>query len=207
MNTTIDLSAPGGIEALLAFHRSVFGDARMEDEGDSNDDAPQEGADDADTEAGDEQEQEQEQEGGEEESEESESESELPERTRTELRRLRAENANWRTKLRETQDALGKAKTPEEFEAATSELNSKIAELERRIVVDSVAKQFGLPDELAAVLQGDDEAALKAHAKTLAKFVTAPGAGEPGGGLNPNDGDDGVTDPGELARRHAPRRR
>lgn len=27
----IDLTAPGGIDALLAFHRAVFGDARMED--------------------------------------------------------------------------------------------------------------------------------------------------------------------------------
>lgn len=33
--STIDISAPGGIEALLAFHRATFGDARME--GDDSD--------------------------------------------------------------------------------------------------------------------------------------------------------------------------
>ena len=30
---TVDLTAPGGIEALLDFHRATFGDARMEDAG------------------------------------------------------------------------------------------------------------------------------------------------------------------------------
>jgi hypothetical protein len=34
---SIDITAPGGIEALLAFHRRTFGDARMEASGDDGD--------------------------------------------------------------------------------------------------------------------------------------------------------------------------
>lgn len=35
---SIDIAAPGGIDALLAFHRQTFGDARMEGDGDGGDD-------------------------------------------------------------------------------------------------------------------------------------------------------------------------
>ena len=45
----IDITAPGGIEALMAFHRRIFGDAVME----ADDDASDDGADNADGAEGD----------------------------------------------------------------------------------------------------------------------------------------------------------
>lgn len=113
-----------------------------------------------------------------------------------ELARVRQEAASHRTKLRETEAALAAAKSPDEVEAALSELRNANAALEREITVSRVARKHGLPDDLAAALQGEDEAALEAHAKVLAKYVPASSEdrGEPRGGLDPT-GDDSKFDP------------
>lgn len=126
----------------------------------------------------------------------------LPEWARKELTSVRAEAANYRTRLREAEGKLSAAKTPEEVEAAVAELRTQNANLERSILVSKVANKHGLPQDLADVLKGADEAELEAHAKVLKKFAAAAKA-EPeslGGGLDPSTEDDGELDPRKLAR-------
>lgn len=133
-----------------------------------------------------------------------EKESLTPEQLRAELTRVRAEAANYRTRLRTTEDQLANAKTPEELETAVNAVKEENARLARELLVSTVARKFELPAELAEVLKGDDEAALEAHAKTLAKFAGSDESTDPKGGLNPDNGSDGF-DPVKAAR--AARRR
>jgi hypothetical protein len=128
-------------------------------------------------------------------------EDELPEWARKELTKVRGEAANYRTKLREAEASLQNAKTPEEFEAARSELSTRIAELEHQVVVTAVARKYELPDELIPLLKGDSEEALEAVAKTLSKYAVTPAPESLGGGLTPSDDDDDEMDPRKLARR------
>ncbi|MFI1799849.1 hypothetical protein ACH427_21190 [Streptomyces sp. NPDC020379] len=124
----------------------------------------------------------------------------LPEWARKELAKVRGEAANYRTRLREAETRLSEAKGPGEFEAAVAELKTQNAELERSILRASVARKYELPDDLADALRGEDEAALVAHAKVLAKYIPAPAPQSLGGGLTPDDGSDGEMDPRKLAR-------
>jgi hypothetical protein len=128
-------------------------------------------------------------------------EDELPEWARKELTKVRGEAANYRTKLREAEASLQNAKTPEEFEAARSELSTRIAELEHQVVVTAVARKYELPDELIPLLKGDSEEALEAVAKTLSKYAVTPAPESLGGGLTPSDDNDDEMDPRKLARR------
>jgi hypothetical protein len=128
-------------------------------------------------------------------------EDELPEWARKELTKARGEAANYRVKLREAETSLQNAKTPEEFEAARSELSTRIAELESSLLRSNVARKFELPDELAARLNGATEAELEADAKSLLKFVVPAAPESLGGGLTPSDDGDDEMDPRKLARR------
>lgn len=126
----------------------------------------------------------------------------LPEWAQSELRNVRAEAANYRTRLREAEQKLADATSPEEIQTAITELREQNAKLERTVLVSKVARKHGLPDDLAARLTGDDEAALEADAKVLSKYVTAPNDPENlEGGLNPQSKDDGENDPRKLARK------
>lgn len=141
-----------------------------------------------------------------EEQESTNKEDELPEWARNELERVRGEAASRRVALREAQEALSKAKTPEEVEAATKDFSDKIADLERQILVRDVAQSFGLPKELAEVLKGNNEEELKAHAKTLAQFAVQQEEPESlSGGLNPSD-EQGTFDPVAASRKARTRR-
>lgn len=127
-----------------------------------------------------------------------------PEVLRKELTAARAEAANYRTKLRDAEAKLSGAKTPEEFETAKAELSAKVAELEKAVVVATVARKFELPSELAEVLQGNTPEELEAHAKKLAKFAVAPDPKNLKGGLDPDD-EEAEFDP--VAEAHKARRR
>lgn len=135
-----------------------------------------------------------------------------PEQYQAELTRVRAEAANYRTRLRENEKKLANAKTPEEVEAALNELKETNAKAERDLIVENVALKHKLPEELAEVLRGDTREELEAHAEKLAKFVTpggdGPSADELRGGLNPSgDRDADPDDPGELAAQYSSRGR
>lgn len=123
---------------------------------------------------------------------------------RKELTSTRAEAANYRTKLRETEAKLSQAKTVQEFEAATTELRGQVEALERQILLNNVAAKYELPAALAKRLTGTTEAELEADAKELQKLV-APAAPESlSGGLSPDDGED--FDPVKAARAARARR-
>lgn len=128
-------------------------------------------------------------------------EDELPEWARKELKKVRGEAANYRTQLRDAQDTLKNAKTPEEFQAATASLTEKLGDLEAQLLREQVARKYELPDELAVLLKGKTSEELEAVAKTLQKYAPATESVVLGGGLTPDDGDDGEMDPRKLARR------
>lgn len=184
------------IEALFAKNKAIYGDARMELETEEKpEEKPAEGEPEEKPEEPSE---------TPEEKPEVKPSDELPEWAQKELTSVRAEAANYRTKLREAEQALSGAKTPEEVAAAIAELTEQNAKLERSLLVRDVAAEFKLPAELAEVLKGDDIDALKEHAKKLAKFAPADEVHVPeslGGGLTPNDDDDTEMDPRKLARR------
>lgn len=136
----------------------------------------------------------------------SKDESKLSDYWRGELSRARSEAGNYRTQLREAQKALGEAKSPEEFAAATAELSDKIAKLETANMRSEAARKHNLPDALAARLQGATAEEIEADAKALAELIPAatpkqtPPARPPRGGLNPaGDLDPDETDPAKLA--------
>lgn len=134
-------------------------------------------------------------------------EDELPEWARTELKKVRGEAAGYRTRLRDAETKLAEAKTPEDVETAVAEIKAQNAALERSLTVSKVATKHQLPDELAALLQGDDEAAIETHAKALAKFAVTTTAPESlSGGLTPGGESDEVFDPVAVAKAARQRR-
>ncbi|WAB08713.1 scaffolding protein [Streptomyces phage Andris] len=110
-----------------------------------------------------------------------------PEVLRKKLTDANAEAANYRTKLRETEAKLSKAKTVEEFEAATSELRGQIEALERQILLNDVAAKYELPPALAKRLTGSTPEELDADAKELQKLVAPSQPESLSGGLDPED--------------------
>lgn len=139
---------------------------------------------------------------GDEASEDGDDESELPEWVKKKISRLNGENAGWRTQLRDAQAALEKAVNPEQFEQVKSELATKVAQLERELLVSKVARANKLPDELAARLTGATEEELIADAKVLKKFVTSSRQTEElSGGLDPNEDPDDSLTPRERAQK------
>lgn len=129
---------------------------------------------------------------------------------RTYVETLRRENAASRTKLRELEAAMADAKTPEQVAQIVADLKDENEKLVRDALVGRIASKYNLPAELAARLTGDDEAALEADAKALAKFAP-PAETDPelNGGLDPHTGDAGPAGPRAVlaAARGGSRRR
>lgn len=123
---------------------------------------------------------------------------ELPEWARRKLTKANAEAAKYRARLREVEEQLKEAKTPEEFEKAVAEIQARNAELEAALLRERVARKFNLPDDLAARLLGSTVEELEADAKVLQKYAVAPPPGDLRGGLDPSDEED--FDPVEAAR-------
>lgn len=121
----------------------------------------------------------------------------LPEGAKNEIKSLRAEAAKNRTEAKALKDKLqeieeDKLKQAQEWEKLAEKRQAKIAELESTMAAQQlemlkvqVAQEVGIPLELAARLQGDDEKALKKDAKALQELLkTDPpkgaGIGTPG---------------------------
>lgn len=118
----------------------------------------------------------------------------LPQWAQDLISQVRGEAANYRTQLRESQNALEKAKTPEDIEKATTELREANARLERDLLIERVAAKHGLPEDLKGRLKGDTEKDLETDAAALAKFAPkVERKVEPenlSGGLYPDDSGD-----------------
>jgi len=84
-----------------------------------------------------------------------------------EVTTARNEAARYRTERNDLRKSLEGAVTAEDFEAAKTEWDGKV----RNLVRQQIIKDHKLPDDLAELLKGDDEAALAEHAAKLAKYV------------------------------------
>ena len=122
----------------------------------------------------------------------------LPDWAQKQIKDLRTENADRRTRATTAENALKAAKTPEEFATALAEWTTKNNDLERALV----GSQFQLPDALTALLQGTSREEMETHAKALQLLLAAPPAtGDLSGGLTPLSDDDGESSPLALAKR------
>ncbi|MGW1837076.1 hypothetical protein [Streptomyces sp. NPDC002067] len=113
---------------------------------------------------------------------------------RAELKAVRAEAAKYRTKARETAEALKSARSPAEFQAVAD----RAAELETSLHRERLGRKYGLPDALAARIGGADDDAREADAKALAEIFHSRGVGIGRGGLDPS-ATPVSNDPAELA--------
>jgi len=84
-----------------------------------------------------------------------------------EAARYRTERNAERTLTADLKTRLDGAVSVEDFEAAKSEWDGKVKSLVRERIIE----KHNLPEELAELLKGDDEASLTEHAAKLAKFV------------------------------------
>ena len=129
-----------------------------------------------------------------------------------EVTTARNEAARYRTERNDLRKSLEGAVTAEDFEAAKNEWDGRV----RTLVREQIIKDHKLPDDLAELLKGDDEASLKEHAAKLAKYVPAEGAAPvvepaaepaaptppplpPSGGRDPGTSADDI-DPAELVK-------
>ena len=116
-----------------------------------------------------------------------------------ELKKVRDEAAENRVNLREAREALTKAKSEDEYNA----LSQKLEAIEKaQAKADLVAKHATLiPEALRnEIAWPDDEAGIKAKAKSLAQFAVITGESNPSGGLGPRTtGGDESFDPAQLA--------
>ncbi len=108
-----------------------------------------------------------------------------PIRAYDEIKKLRTENARKRVEAKP--DAKPKAEEPPTPDDRIAALEAKAAAAERRALIAEIATEFGLPKDLAARLQGDDEEALRADAELLKAYIPAPKDGE-GEGKPPKPG-------------------
>lgn len=141
---------------------------------------------------------------------------ELPDWARSKLTKANAEAANYRTKLREAEQKLADAKTPEQveeilnqFKADREEDERKQAEEARALLIENIALHHKLPEKLAKRLQGATREELEADAKELAKDYAVDDDEEIflEGGLSPRNRDsDAGLSPRELAQRHGGRK-
>jgi hypothetical protein len=132
-----------------------------------------------------------------------------------EAARYRTERNAERETAAELKARLEGAVTVEDFQAAKAEWDSKVQGLVRERIIE----RHKLPEDLAELLKGEDEASLEEHAAKLAKYVPAesptpapavePEAAEPvtptapplppSGGRDPGTPADEV-DPAELVK-------
>lgn len=129
----------------------------------------------------------------------------LPDWAKKELTDTRAEAANYRTKLRDAEQKLSTAKSPEDIEAAVKEFRENNAKLERDLALANASK--GLSDEQAAILAAmswQTPEDLTKHVEAIRKLTPAKEdddltpPGKPRGGLNPGDEPD-TFDPHDVA--------
>ena len=120
----------------------------------------------------------------------------LPEWARAELANVRKEAARYRVAARELREALEKAKSPEEYEAASA----RVAELETELHRERLARAYGLPEGLASRITGTTDEEREADARQLAELFNSRTIPRGRGGLNPSQKPADPSDPAALAR-------
>lgn len=113
--------------------------------------------------------------------------------TKSAVESANREAASRRVALREVEDKLKEAKTPEEVQAATAEYQRKADELTAQLARERAARKHSLTDEVLEFLTGTTEEQIEAQAAKLAalkpsgetaptRVITAPA---PSGGVTP----------------------
>lgn len=125
------------------------------------------------------------------------------------------EAAARRVALREAEEKLSKAKTPEEFEAAVNEIKASEQKLTVDLERERAARKHKLDDELVEFLTGKTADEIEAQAAKLAGLksgttpppqtvvITQP---EPSGGVSPDNGTPKEKSGRDLWREHQARR-
>jgi len=119
----------------------------------------------------------------------------LPESWQREVRSLRAENAERRTKYNDLKTQLDEAKTQEDIDAAVEEYKTQVVELERSLAFERHTS--GLPEEARELVTGSTDDEIKASADKVRKLLEGAGKQEPdpdldaSGGLDPRGGSSG----------------
>ena len=116
--------------------------------------------------------------------------------TKSAVESANREAASRRVALRELEEKVKDAKTPEEFNAATAEFTQKEQELTRSLARERAARKHKLDDDILEFLTGATEEQIEAQAVKLAAFK--PGAEKqvvitqppPSGGATPGEGAD-----------------
>ncbi len=106
----------------------------------------------------------------------------LPEWAQKELRQARRDAASYRTQLREAEPLMAKARELEDaqktqaerLQDALSARDGELSALKAELTRSRVLRQFGLPDEMAEFLSGDD-AAMTAAGERLAAITSKAG--------------------------------
>ncbi|MGW3177762.1 hypothetical protein ACWDD9_00665 [Kitasatospora sp. NPDC001119] len=101
-------------------------------------------------------------------------------------------------KMQADLDATRERSTEAGVEA--DELRAQVAQLQQQALRDRIAAEYALPPVLAALVQGGDEAAVRAHAEQLAA-VAAPKPLLGAGGLTPHSEPDPYKGLAETLRR------
>lgn len=133
----------------------------------------------------------------------------LPEEWQREVRALRSENAERRTKYNDLKAQLDEAKSQEDIDKAVAAYKEQVVELERTLALERHTR--GLPKEAIELVSGETEAEIEASAQRVRALIEATSGSaqtqrEPdldaAGGLNPKATRNSFSglNPRELAR-------
>lgn len=89
---------------------------------------------------------------------------------KNEVETTRREAASYRTQLREEQEKLKNAKTPEEVASILADREAVTAKLEREVTIERLARKFKLDDDKLEFLVGKTEEDLTRQAEKLSKL-------------------------------------
>lgn len=133
--------------------------------------------------------------------------------TKQKVEEANREAASRRVALREAEDKLKAAKTPEEFEAAISEYKSKESKLATDLSKERAARKHKLSDELLEFLTGTTDELIEAQAAKLAALKPAESAPPkvitktpPAGGVTPTTVGEKTVSGRDLWKAHKGRR-
>lgn len=130
---------------------------------------------------------------------------ELPKEVKSKIAKLNREAKGLRDRLRDLEEKLTGAKTPEEVAQVTSELTENNARLARELAVEKALRKHGLEEDDAVLLTATTPEEIAAQAERIASRIGG-GSGPLRGGLDPTDEDNEPSDPGELAKKYGRRR-
>jgi hypothetical protein len=130
-------------------------------------------------------------------------------RAKAKIAKVNDEAKNLRNRLRESEDKLKNAKTPEEVEEIVKQMTSDRESAEAALLRENVALKHKLPESAIKRLTGNTREELEADAKELADLLGTVEDDEDlnlEGGLNPRNREDSdPDDPRALAKKYGRR--